>query len=197
MDNASENDQNRHHGEEGADMMGKKKWSTGDPSGDVRASTPRPGDTLDFQVERKSSPASEVTLHVTAGPLRGKEFVFNKPSACIIGRAQDCDIQLSPEEDREVSRHHCLLEFIPPTIRLCDLGSTNGTFVNGQRVVTHWSGESLHDQSRAGPFEAELRNGDEISLGKTVLRVSVHTGTDESRASPDSEETPGTRGWGP
>ena len=154
--------------------MSNKKWTARDPghsSGGSAARAARSYETEAAALEKSRSP--EVKLQVTSGPLRGNEYVFNRPSACMIGRAQDCDIQVSSEnEDREVSRHHCLLEFIPPTVRLCDLGSTNGTFVNGERVGPR--GPNARDElSQVGPFEVELKNGDEVRLGKTILRVSV------------------------
>src|SRR5207244_4918284 len=113
-----------------------------------------------------------VTIHVSAGDLQGRDCVCDKPAAYLVGRADDCDIQVSPDNsDREVSRHHCLLEVIPPTVRLCDLGSTNGTFVNGARVGRR------QEPDNQEPFELELKDGDRIQLGKTVLSVSVNTGS--------------------
>jgi serine/threonine protein kinase len=61
-------------------------------------------------------------------------------------------------QDRYFSRHHCILEIAPPQCFLRDLGSTNGTFVNGIRVETCY-----------------LKNGDRIQGGETVLEVDVST----------------------
>src|SRR5262249_17306558 len=58
--------------------------------------------------------------------------------------------------DRFFSRHHCILEIAPPQCFLRDLGSLNGTFVNGIKVET-----------------AHLKNGDRIQGGETVLEVEV------------------------
>jgi ABC transport system ATP-binding/permease protein len=54
-----------------------------------------------------------------------------------------------------VSRLHCQLTATADALRVKDLGSTNGTFVNGQRVKA-----------------AELREGDTLSVGRLELVVS-------------------------
>ena len=72
----------------------------------------------------------------------------------MIGRSEDAQFCLP--QDRFFSRHHCILEIAPPQCFLRDLGSTNGTFVNGIRVDT-----------------AHLKHGDRIQGGETVLEVEV------------------------
>lgn len=52
--------------------------------------------------------------------------------ALTIGRTVPCDLILP---DREVSRQHCRIELRPPTAWINDLGSSNGTFVDGRRVT--------------------------------------------------------------
>ncbi len=95
-----------------------------------------------------------VTLRVVAGPQVGRVFTFDQHDTFMIGRSEDAHFCLP--HDRFFSRHHCLLEIAPPQTFLRDLGSTNGTFVNGIRVET-----------------AHLRNGDRIQGGETVLEVEV------------------------
>jgi eukaryotic-like serine/threonine-protein kinase len=95
-----------------------------------------------------------VTLRVLSGPHIGRTFTFDQHDTFLIGRAETAHLCLP--EDRFFSRHHCLLEIAPPRVFLRDLGSTNGTFVNGQRV-----------------HEAYLSSGDKIQGGQTVLAVEV------------------------
>ena len=95
-----------------------------------------------------------VTLHVVAGPQTGRDFTFDQHDTFMIGRSDDAQFCLP--QDRFFSRHHCILEIAPPQCFLRDLGSTNGTYVNGIRVET-----------------AHLKHGDRIQGGETVLEVEV------------------------
>jgi pSer/pThr/pTyr-binding forkhead associated (FHA) protein len=96
----------------------------------------------------------QVNLKVLAGPYKGRVFAFGQHDTFLIGRTNDAHLCLP--DDRFFSRHHCLLEIAPPNCFLRDLGSTNGTFVNGKRVN-----------------DAFLRNGDQVQGGETVLLVEV------------------------
>ncbi len=106
-----------------------------------------------------------------------KSYVFHEPERCLIGRADDCDIQVPSDDLRmDVSRHHCLLEIIPPRIFVGDLGSRNGTFVNGVRLGRSGPKQSLRDSddpiSTRTPV-AELKDGDHVQLGKSGLSLAV------------------------
>ncbi len=98
----------------------------------------------------------QVSLRVIAGPHKGRVFTFEQHDTFLIGRSESAQFCLP--EDRYFSRHHCLLEIAPPQCFLRDLGSTNGTLVNGQRI------ESIY-----------LKSGDRIQGGETVLEVEVST----------------------
>ena len=75
-----------------------------------------------------------VTLHVVAGPQIRTRVHLDQHDTFMIGRSEDSHFCLP--HDRFFSRHHCILEIAPPQAFLRDLGSTNGTFVNGIRVET-------------------------------------------------------------
>src|SRR5262249_5123877 len=88
------------------------------------------------------------------GPNSGLRFEFEQHATFVAGRARRTHLRL--RDDPYFSRHHFLLEFQPPRCYLRDLGSRNGTLVNGQRVQ-----------------EAILKDGDVIGGGKTRLRIAI------------------------
>jgi hypothetical protein len=114
----------------------------------------------------------QVNLKVVAGPYKGRIFSFTQHDSFLIGRSPDSHLYLP--DDRFFSRNHCLLEINPPHSFLRDLGSTNGTFVNGQRVR-----------------EAFLKNGDEIRGGETLLLVEVTVGDDRQLLETTQDVSPG------
>ena len=75
----------------------------------------------------------------------------------LIGRDSDCDLRLHVSE---ISRHHCLLRIQGGEITIGDLGSSNGTYVNGVRVLSE---AALHtgDLIRLGPCNFVIDLGDD------------------------------------
>ena len=92
-------------------------------------------------------------LVVEQGKLAGHGFALERP-AIIVGRGRDCDIIL---DEHQVSRKHARIQNTPKGWMLTDLGSTNGTRVNGKRLP-------------AGQPHA-LQPGDRIALGTAVLAL--------------------------
>ncbi|HSV14865.1 MAG TPA: FHA domain-containing protein, partial [Tepidisphaeraceae bacterium] len=83
----------------------------------------------------------------------------------VIGRREDCDLRI-PVGD--VSRKHCRLVMDGETLKVEDLGSSNGTYVNNQRVQEAW-----------------LTAGDVIQVGPVQFVVQVDgVPSDEDLASP-------------
>ena len=70
-----------------------------------------------------------------------------------LGRHDDCAIRI---KSAQVSRRHCELFEVGGQLMLRDLGSSNGTFVNGKRVTG----------------EQSLKHGDELTVGAVTLRVA-------------------------
>jgi serine/threonine-protein kinase len=118
---------------------------------------------------------SNVTLLFTRGPLTGRTFVFTQPISCSIGRSRDCTICLPQEaEHLDVSRHHCILEIVPPALRVRDLGSLNGSFVNGKKIGQRVTSQVNRDMDASLPPPVVLLDGDEIRLGEhTAFRVCI------------------------
>ncbi|PYT40744.1 MAG: hypothetical protein DMG45_16235 [Acidobacteria bacterium] len=93
---------------------------------------------------------AKVVLSILSGPSKGESHTLTNPRA-VLGR-KGADI---PVNDPEISRHHCLLEVRDTYINLKDLDSTNGTFLDEERV-------------RA----AMLQDGTEFRIGGSVIRVN-------------------------
>ena len=100
--------------------------------------------------EPEPEPVEQAVLEWTGGSRALTEHVTT------IGRSSDCQVVLS---DPNVSRRHAEIRHIGEGYSLIDLGSTNGTEVNGQRVV-----------------ETALMNGDVISVGQTKLTFERRLG---------------------
>ena len=85
------------------------------------------------------------------GPHEGLEFELPQAGEWMIGRDTEAELHL---QDDLISRQHVRLAFGPESLELVDLGSTNGTFVNGYRVR-----------------QCQLECGDHIVVGKHILKI--------------------------
>ncbi len=97
-----------------------------------------------------------ITLTVTKGPNKGRVYTFDGRDRFIVGRSKLAHFRLPPK-DKYFSRIHFLVEVNPPYCRLMDMGSRNGTYVNGQEVNA-----------------ADLQDGDTIKAGRSLITVTVH-----------------------
>ena len=114
------------------------------------------GQDEDQSVDRGSTELEmpwQVDFVVEEGPQKGRVLTFSEHDTFIIGRGDDAHYQL---EDRYFSRHHFMIEVNPPDCHLLDMGSTNSTRVNGQKVR-----------------QADLEDGDRIQAGRTTIRVRI------------------------
>jgi eukaryotic-like serine/threonine-protein kinase len=135
--------------------------------------------------------SASVTLTFVTGTLRGERRQFERPARVVLGRSRDCDVQLpSTLEFQRVSRHHCVLDVDPPQVQVRDLGSRNGTLVNGVSVGQRdperepGGGDAL-----AAPWHP-LEEGDELQVGDTVLRVHVGTPAASPQGAPAGSAPP-------
>lgn len=92
-------------------------------------------------------------LTVVKGPDQGQTFALDgsQPSRLLLGQGPACDIRLT---DRTVSRRHVALDVEGVRVRVSDLGSKNGTRVNGVKIVEAWA-----------------QGGETIQAGSTVFRL--------------------------
>jgi hypothetical protein len=98
-----------------------------------------------------------LALRFISGKYQGGEFPLEDEREIIVGRSSDLDMVLVEEM---VSRRHARVQLTGGSVRIDDLGSTNGTFVNGERV-TH----------------AELQEGDRVLIGSNILKVVAIDGS--------------------
>jgi diguanylate cyclase (GGDEF)-like protein len=96
----------------------------------------------------KSQPACLVLIYPT-GPQMGRRFTLDG-DALLIGRGSDCDIVVDLDS---VSRRHAKIERKKGAIAVCDLNSTNGTYVNEEQVE-----------------EQALDDGDQVKIGNAIFK---------------------------
>jgi Domain of unknown function (DUF4388)/FHA domain len=90
-------------------------------------------------------------LRFISGKYQGGEYPLADAGELVIGRSSELDMVLI--EDM-VSRKHAKLTVAPGGITIADLGSTNGTFVNGEKIG-----------------RAQLKEGDRILIGTNILKL--------------------------
>lgn len=98
-------------------------------------------------------------LKFISGKYQGGEFPLKAEKQVVIGRSSELDMVLV--EDM-VSRKHARIILTSGVVMIEDLGSTNGTFVNGEKVK-----------------QASLKEGDRILIGTSILKLIMHGGGEE------------------
>jgi pSer/pThr/pTyr-binding forkhead associated (FHA) protein len=111
-----------------------------DPSASKTGAPPPPG-----------SSRRAYALRFISGKYQGGEFPIYPEKPIVVGRSSDLDMVLV--EDM-VSRRHARIAYSGDAITIEDLGSTNGTFVNGEKVK-----------------KARLKEGDRVLIGTSILKV--------------------------
>ncbi len=112
-----------------------------------------------------------VKLHITEGPEKGKSFTFDDHDTFLFGRLDECHARFP--NDQQVSRRHFILEACPPKVSLRDLGSLNGTYVNGKKWGGRNAGETPEQGAKHRFPTVELSHGDKISVGQTRIQVEI------------------------
>lgn len=91
----------------------------------------------------------DLWLIVREGAQTGRVFRIAEGDKKTVGRAPECDIRL---QDQGVSRRHCTVENKGAVLRVVDLESANGSFINGQLVES-----------------GSLSPGDQLAVGPVIL----------------------------
>ncbi len=95
-------------------------------------------------------------LRFISGKYQGGEFPVTEDKSIVVGRSSDLDMVLV--EDM-VSRKHARIAMQSDQIWIEDLGSTNGTFVNGEKIK-----------------RARLKEGDRVLIGTSILKLIAGDG---------------------
>jgi hypothetical protein len=119
------------------------------------------------------SPAKNFALKFISGKYQGGEFPLKAEKQIVIGRSSELDMVLV--EDMVSRKHARIVVNATGQITIEDLGSTNGTFVNGEKVK-----------------QAALKEGDRILIGTSILKLILQgagsVDVDESMAKQKLEE---------
>jgi hypothetical protein len=118
----------------------------------------RPGDERKMHLgkgannlENMQSDRPRYALRFISGKYQGGEFPLRMNREIIIGRSSDLDMVLV--EDM-VSRKHAKISTTDGEVFIQDLGSTNGTFVNGEKIT-----------------RSRLQEGDRILVGTSIIKM--------------------------
>jgi signal transduction histidine kinase len=91
---------------------------------------------------------SEASLLVVQGADQGTRFVLDVPQL-VLGRSATCDLRIN---DHEASRRHARIHEYEGRWYVSDLGSSNGTYINGRGIK-----------------QQQLKVGDQLQVGRTIL----------------------------
>lgn len=111
----------------------------------------------------------EVLLVMFRDGGQHRPFPINEGTT-VIGRREDCDLRIAVND---VSRKHCQIVLSNGTLSVNDLGSSNGTFVNGQKIQKHdlTAGDTL----QVGPvsFVVQIDGEPELTGSRPPLKTTA------------------------
>jgi hypothetical protein len=124
-------------------------------------------DSVSKPAPQPSGPRRGLALRFISGKYQGGEFPMVPNKEIVVGRSSDLDMVLVEEM---VSRKHARIAYENDAIVIEDLGSTNGTFVNGEKIK-----------------RAQLKEGDRVLIGTSILKVIVVEGPSSEQGRPNLE----------
>ena len=149
--------------------------------------TLQPGDVIGLNIDGNET-TQEITFRVeeirqgegTAALRREtpnatvlRELDVRRKRRILIGRGEDCDVQLTSDR---VSRHHCEVVYKDGHYELNDLGSTNGTYLNGTRVRNELltDGAVINVPTQVFAFSGGMLHYHEHKVGISIELLDVY-----------------------
>lgn len=117
--------------------------------------------------QTSTRPGRAFVLRFISGKYQGGEFPVTAEKPIVVGRSSDLDMVLV--EDM-VSRKHAQISMRQDQVWIEDLGSTNGTFVNGEKVK-----------------QTRLKEGDRVLIGTSILKLIAADTAPESTSTTDAK----------
>jgi pSer/pThr/pTyr-binding forkhead associated (FHA) protein len=111
-----------------------------------------------------------VILQATNGEWKSRTFVLENETDYILGRSGDCSCVLD-DPLCLVSRRHCRIEVHAPCVRIQDLGSRNGTQVNGVSIGRGGTGTLFEELLHEGYAVHPLHDGDTLQVAGYEFQV--------------------------
>ncbi len=97
----------------------------------------------------------KLSLKIESGTLAGRSFELSE-GILTIGRGENCGVRFDPFSEKTASKHHAFIELKPDGFYLTDYNSTNGTYLNGQKIST-----------------SKLTSGDLVQFGKNGAEATI------------------------
>ena len=114
--------------------------------------------------------SGQVLIEVVDGSCSGRRFEFEEQDTFMIGRADDCNCVITG--DGTFSRHHLFIEINQANVTLKDLGSLNGTTINGRRIY-QGRGQDVDPEMAEPSQPVGLHDGDKIGAGNNTLLLRI------------------------
>ena len=103
---------------------------------------------------QKTRMGAHVSVTIISGPSTGTTWMLKPNTKVLLGRSREADVTIA---DLGISRAHCSIYAVGERVYIEDLNSSNGTYLNGEKVLQ----------------TIQINNGDQVSLGnETVLKFS-------------------------
>lgn len=128
-----------------------------------------------------------IILRALNGNRKGQEFVLENEADYTLGRSRDCSCVLN-DPLCLISRRHCQIKVHAPSVRIQDLGSRNGTQVNGTSIGRREQGPLFEDFPQEGHAEHPLDDGDTLQIAGYEFQVEFEPALPCAATEPRNQE---------